>query len=701
MRHLKLFVSAAAMALVANLAHAETVAIKVPGTAMLWDLKKNKALPFGRNDGTRPVVADLTLKPGMLLRIDASGATTTAAGGASFGPDGQADYICNDSVGGSGTLFPSKFINSAFYPVRLNELLAVFTDSQGHIVKSPFPVGSHFVIRVPDGAERIQFGVNDDIYADNSGALDVRIETGEAAPVAASPSPPPAPPVLPPYPAEPVQPIAVHADHNPILSDGQYYTTDPAPLVVGDTLYILTGRDEAPEGVNDFIMNEWQALTTKDVASGDWSFYPHFLRPEKVFAWATPGRAYAGQIIQGPDKRFYLYAPVMRADCGEKDCFGIGVAVSDSSLGPWIDAHPQGPIVSQSGPERNDIQNIDPTPFVDDDGRVYLYWGTFGQLRGMELNADMVTPKGPEISVKSLTGFFEAPWLFKRNGVYYLAYADNDTDPRDGCTPAVYHACIAYGTAPSPLGPWTYRGVVLPPVSSTTSHPGIVAFKGRWWIVYHTADAKGGGHFRRSVAIDELKWDDSVNPARMIEVRPTPAPPSILPPQRNIAPAAHASASNEPVPVQYWIKALNDGVVRQSPLPPDMWGTWNGHNPPQPWIQYGWDKPVTLNGSRIWFFNDQPAGAGDGVAVPRAWRLDYLKDGVWTPIPAAYPTLEDAWNTVSFAPITTTCLRAVFEASSKDGSYAGVGVQEWEALAPEVQSVRLAAPGATGGCPAA
>src|SRR3546814_1021542 len=40
--------------------------------------------------------------------------------------------------------------------------------------------------------------------------------------------------------------------------------------------------------------------------------------------------------------------------------------------------------------------------------------------------------------------------------------------PDSVCTPAVYHACQAYGTAPSPLGPWTWRGVVLKPVSSTT-----------------------------------------------------------------------------------------------------------------------------------------------------------------------------------------------------------------------------------------
>src|SRR3546814_3899755 len=49
---------------------------------------------------------------------------------------------------------------------------------------------------------------------------------------------------------------AIVSDGNPILADGRTYSTDPAPLVVSDTLYILAGRDEAPPDVNDFIMKD-------------------------------------------------------------------------------------------------------------------------------------------------------------------------------------------------------------------------------------------------------------------------------------------------------------------------------------------------------------------------------------------------------------------------------------------------------------
>jgi hypothetical protein len=482
-----------------------------------------------------------------------------------------------------------------------------------------------------------------------------------------------------------LSPETVRAKGNPILSDGRAYSTDPAPLVDGDTLYILAGRDEAPEGVNDFIMNEWQLLATRDPAKGEWTHYTGFAKPEMMFNWAEPGRAYAGQIVKGTDGRFYFYAPVMQHGGNAKDRFAIGVAVADSPLGPWRDAHPAGPIISQTVPVPNDIQNIDPTVLVDDDGRVFIYWGTFGQLRGMELAADMVTPKGPVVRVEGLTGFFEAPWIMKRKGVYYMLYAGNNAGPDSPCTPSLYHACQAYGTATSPLGPWTYRGVLLDTVSSTTSHAGAVEFKGQWYLAYHTADAKDGGHFRRSVALDKMEWDDSVSPAAIVKVRQTHADKGSPVPTRNVSAGATAAASNTPIPVQYWIKALNDGIVRQSPLPPDIWGTWNGRNPAKAWIEYRWPQPVTLNGSRIYFFADQPAGSKIGVAPPASWNIEYW-DGGWKPVQAsnAFGTKVDQFEEVSFKPVVTRCLRAVFKASGGPGEYAGIGVQEWEALASQV-----------------
>ncbi|GAA0447646.1 MULTISPECIES: family 43 glycosylhydrolase [Sphingomonas] len=488
------------------------------------------------------------------------------------------------------------------------------------------------------------------------------------------------------WPAAAQQGVPVQSAGNPILADGRFYSTDPAPVVIDDALYILAGRDEAPPDVNDFIMNEWQLLATREPAAGAWTHYPAVATPEGIFRWAEPGRAYAGQIVKGPDGRLYLYAPVLEANTDAKDGFAIGVAVADSPTGPWVDAHPAGPIVSQRVPEPNTIQNIDPTVLVDDDGRVYLYWGTFGKLRGIELERDMVTPKGRQIAVTGLTGFFEAPWLMKRKDVYYLLYAGNNAGPDSPCTPTLYHACIAYGTAPTPLGPWTYRGTVLKPVSSTTSHPGTVEYRGQWYLAYHTADGAGGGHFRRSVAIDRLEWDDSVSPAAIRPVVPTRSPRPVPPPSRNIAPAATPAASNEPIPVRFWLRALNDGATRASPLPPEMWGSATAANPPQQWIEYRWPQPVTVSESRIWFVAEEAAG----VAPPASWRIEYW-DGSWKPVPRAgrYNTAAGAFQQTRFAPVRTRCLRAIFQAARVNGTNAGMAVQEWEVLTRRPTRVTL------------
>ncbi len=242
------------------------------------------------------------------------------------------------------------------------------------------------------------------------------------------------------------EPSTFTSTENPILGDGSYYSADPAPLVVpagagnatgADQLYVYTGHDEAGPRQNDFIMNEWGAFVTSDVDAGEWTHHPSLMRPEEVFDWATPGRAYAGQVVQGVDGRYYWYVPVHEADSPASDAFGIGVAVSESPTGPWTD-HVGAPIISQRVPTPNTIHNIDPTVLVDgegDDARVYVWWGSFSNLRMLELGRDMRTPVGQVRTVTGLTGFFEAAWAFEREGTYYMAYAGNDAGPTSACTP--------------------------------------------------------------------------------------------------------------------------------------------------------------------------------------------------------------------------------------------------------------------------
>ncbi|KFY17439.1 hypothetical protein V492_00688 [Pseudogymnoascus sp. VKM F-4246] len=500
-----------------------------------------------------------------------------------------------------------------------------------------------------------------------------------------------------------VQSVAVASPHirrqtttfestgNPILADGSIYSADPAPIVIDDTVYILSGRDEAGVAENGFVMNEWQIFQAQspNPSGGSWSLHQNIAQPQSVFSWASTGTAYAGQIVQGADGKFYMYAPVTQANSAASDPFAIGVAASSSILGPFTDSHPSGPIISESVPSPgNDIQNIDPTVLVDTDGRVFIYFGTFGQLRGYELESDMVTIKGEATTVNSLTGYFEAPWLMKRDSTYYMLYAANNAGEDSPCTPTSYHACIAYGTASSPLGPWTFRGIVLDIVSSTTSHPGVYQLGDEWFLTYHTRDAVDGTHFRRSVAFDKLAWDDTTSPPSILEVMQTHRPSSGSDPTRNIALQATPSSANA-IPIQYWVKAINDGRVEENPLPPDYWSSYAAEQSPQTsTLTYGWNTTVQLNGATMAFFADQPAGSNVGVPPPASWKLEYLtSEGSWTEVSVTssggYPTsVTDSPGEVSFETVTTTSLRAILIASGSGNQFGGVGVKEWAALAP-------------------
>ncbi|THV37098.1 hypothetical protein FAB82_20735 [Glycomyces buryatensis] len=286
---------------------------------------------------------------------------------------------------------------------------------------------------------------------------------------------------------------------NPIVTD--IYTADPATLVVGDTAYIFSGRDEAQPGQDAFVMNEWHAFTSTapDNDPAAWEDQGAVLSLD-TFEWAG-ANAWASEVEQGPDGRYYWFVSVDGST--DDGWMNIGVAVADDPLGPYEDAI-GAPLISDATPNSSAL-NIDPTVYTGADGQIYLYWGSYWQPRMAMLNEDMTSLAGPVTTPEGLTDFWEAPWMFERDGTFYMAYASNAG--ADCVTDSAY-ACIRYATASDPAGPWTHQGVVLGQVTSTTNHPAIMEFGDQWWMVYHTADAQGGGNFRRSVAMDELVFNE-------------------------------------------------------------------------------------------------------------------------------------------------------------------------------------------------
>ena len=279
-----------------------------------------------------------------------------------------------------------------------------------------------------------------------------------------------------------------------------WFTSDPAPMVHNDKMYVYTGHDE--DNADFFWMQEWRVYSTDDMVN--WQDHGSPLALES-FSWADD-RAWASQCVER-DGKFYWY---ICAHSRLSNGMAIGVAVSDTPTGPFRDA------IGKPLFENGSWDHIDPTVLIDDDGQAWLMWGN-PQCYYLKLNRDMVSYSG-ELGLLDMTeeafggpimskrekgkkykdSYVEGPWLTKRNGTYQLLYAAGGVPEH-----------ISYSTASSPTGPWKYAGEIMPlsDTKSFTNHCGVADYKGHSYFFYHTGKLPNGGGFGRSVAVEEFKYN--------------------------------------------------------------------------------------------------------------------------------------------------------------------------------------------------
>jgi hypothetical protein len=150
---------------------------------------------------------------------------------------------------------------------------------------------------------------------------------------------------------------------------------------------------------------------------------------------------------------------------------------------------------------------FDPACFVDDDGRVYGYWG-FERSFAAELDpTTMATVKpGTKIVEDMIPGhkqdhlyrFFEASSIRKIKDKYVFIYSRFTNEGEFGLPTTNY--TLAYCYSNNPLGPWTYGGtiidgrgrerlsdgtVVATACPSGNTHGSICEINGEWWVFYH------------------------------------------------------------------------------------------------------------------------------------------------------------------------------------------------------------------------
>ncbi|MGN1218524.1 MAG: glycoside hydrolase family 43 protein [Phocaeicola sp.] len=301
------------------------------------------------------------------------------------------------------------------------------------------------------------------------------------------------------------------------------YMADPSVHVFNGRLYIYPSHDREsgiPENDNGdhFNMNDYHVLSTDDVMNGEIVDHGVVLKVSDI-PWA--GRQLWDCDVAYKDGKYYMYFPLK----DRNDIFRMGVAISD---------RPEGPFIPQPDPVRGSY-SIDMAVFRDDDGEHYMYFGGIwgGQLqryrdnkaienpclpaddepalpsRVVKLSDDMLQfaedPRpviilgedGQPLKAGDPHRFFEASWMHKYNGKYYLSYSTGDTH------------LLCYAVGDNPYGPFVYQGVMLTPVVGWTTHHSIVEYKGKWYLFHHDCVPSEGKTWLRSLKVVELEYDEN------------------------------------------------------------------------------------------------------------------------------------------------------------------------------------------------
>lgn len=286
---------------------------------------------------------------------------------------------------------------------------------------------------------------------------------------------------------------------NPLFGDS--FTADPAVTIIGNTAYAYVGQDAASVG-GWFNMPNWLCYTSTDMKN--WKAHGPVLAA-KDFQNAAPGAAWAAQVVEKGGK--YYYYVTLDGKAGHF----ITVAVSDNPLGPFKEALPGKPLITDAMTKDSHRANsdIDPTVFIDEDGTPWMAWGN-GDCYMVKLKQNMIETEG-EIMKVPFRNFSEGPWLFKRKSLYYMVYAAD--------APGVQAEQIAYSYAKSIKGPWVYGGLLTGSAKfGFTIHPSVVELNKQWYFIYHDGaymlNGEIGGDCRRQVCVEYLYFnpDGTIKP---------------------------------------------------------------------------------------------------------------------------------------------------------------------------------------------
>jgi hypothetical protein len=277
---------------------------------------------------------------------------------------------------------------------------------------------------------------------------------------------------------------------NPIIRN--QFTADPTARIFNGKVYLFPSHDiKVPEGKN--LKKDWFCMADYHVFSSenltDWTDHGVIVSQEKV-PWvdSTSYSMWAPDCIERNGK-YYFYFPANKNTVGPngRKGFGIGVAVADK---------PEGPYIPQPEPIKG-IFGIDPNVIIDKAGQAYIYW-SMGNIFVAKLKENMLELDSEPLAIPNLPskGLKEGPWVFERNGIYYLTFPHVENKIER----------LEYAMGNNPMGPFKMTGVIMDesPLNCWTNHHSTIEKDGQWYLFYHQNEYSPKFDKNRSACIDSL-----------------------------------------------------------------------------------------------------------------------------------------------------------------------------------------------------
>ncbi|MEY8523553.1 family 43 glycosylhydrolase [Lachnospiraceae bacterium 38-10] len=301
---------------------------------------------------------------------------------------------------------------------------------------------------------------------------------------------------------------------NPFLPSWEYIP-DGEPHVFGDRVYLYGSHDHFRGYV--YCLGDYACWSAPVDDLGDWRYEGIIYRREQD-PRNTDGKMvlFAPDVVQGTDGRYYMYYIPNLSHI-------VSVAVCDTPAGKYefygFVRHADGNIL---GERKGDAPQFDPGVYREGQ-QTYLYTG-FCPAQDASTEGPAVTILAPDMLTiteepktvipntchakgTSFEGhaFFEASSMRRRGDTYYFIYS------------SVHNHEMCYATAQAPVGPFTYRGVIvdncdagidsykaagLKTALHCNNHGSFTEINGRWYMFYHRPT--NGTQFSRQACAEEI-----------------------------------------------------------------------------------------------------------------------------------------------------------------------------------------------------